>query len=71
MLRSQLRGATGLRLIVAEAITQPADGSYCGVKIAGVDYPLVPKLRSPDYPVGSAVYLIASDNYMIAIGYQN
>lgn len=74
VLRQQLRGPAGsVRLVIGESLDpQPGDQSYAAVKIDGVDYPLVPKLRSAAaYPAGAAVYLLATDNYMIAIGYQN
>lgn len=71
VLRRQLAGRGNLRLIVGESLGPASDGSYAAVKIDGINYPLVPKLRSPDYPSGAAVYILAGDNYMLAIGYSS
>lgn len=72
VLRQQLRGGSGgLRLIIGESLGAATDGSYAAVKIDGIDYPLVPKLRSPDYPSGAAVYLLVGNDYMLAIGYSS
>jgi len=72
VLRNQLGGGPGLRLLIGEALAVNPDRSYTDVRIGGVDY-TIPKLRvaAYDIPLGAAVYILADADYniMIAIGY--